>query len=264
MMRDGELLERRILEWAKCKRRISDRRDLLSIVTNNPSEKGAPLSDAEIVGHIPTLLGAAFDTCQSTLIWTLVLLSQHPRIARDLLEELEGRLAGAAPSLERIHDLPLLDAVIKETMRILPPVPQQFRVATKDTTLASFPVRNRTKVLLSSFLTNRNPDLYPEPDRFKPERWASINPSSYEFLVFSAGPRVCPGFWFGTSVLKVAVAAILTRFRVTLVPNARIDYKVRIALSPNGNIPATLHRQDGAFAGSSIRGSIRNLVRFPN
>ena len=65
-------------------------------------------------------------------------------------------------------------------------------------------------------------------------------------------------------VLKVAVAAILTRFRVALAPNTRIGYKVRIALSPNRNIPATLHRQDGAFAGSSIQGSIRKLVRFPD
>jgi cytochrome P450 len=166
--------------------------------------------------------------------------------------------------LELIRDLPLLDAVINESMRILPPVPQQFRVATKDTALANFPVRSRTKVLISPFLTNRNPDLYPEPDCFKPERWSSIKPSSYEFFVFSAGPRACPGFWFGTSVLKVAIAAIMTRFHIVLAPNARIDYKVRLALSPNGNVPATLKRQDGAVTRSSIQGSIRNLVRFPN
>jgi len=264
MLRDGELLQSRIFEWAKCRRRIVDSKDLLSIVTNSPNENGAPHSEAEIAAHIPTLLGAAFETCQNTLIWTLVLLSQHPRIARDLLDELRNRLAGAVPSLELIRDLPLLDAVINESMRILPPVPQQFRVATKDTALANFPVRSRTKVLISPFLTNRNPDLYPEPDCFKPERWSSIKPSSYEFFVFSAGPRACPGFWFGTSVLKVAIAAIMTRFHIVLAPNARIDYKVRLALSPNGNVPATLKRQDGAVTRSSIQGSIRNLVRFPN
>ena len=264
MLRDGELLESRIVEWANCKRGNYDSKDLLSIVTNSPNEKGAPLSDAEIAPHIPTLLGAAFETCHNTLIWTLVLLNQHPQIACDLLDELRERLAGAPPTLDRIGDLPLLDAVIKESMRILPPVPQQFRVATKDTTLANFPVRARTKVLTSSFLTNRDPDLYPEPDCFKPERWASINPSSYEFSVFSAGPRACPGSWFAASVLKVAVAAIITRFHVALAPNARIDYRVRLALGPSGVVPATLRRQDGAFAGTPIQGNIRNLIRFPN
>ena len=263
MLRDGVLLQRHILDWVEHKRGIADSRNLLSIVTNNPNEKGAPASDAEIIGHVPTLLGAAFETCQNTLIWTLVLLCQHPRIARDLLDELQGRLAGAAPTLEQVCDLPLLDAVINESLRILPPIPQQFRAATKDTMLAGFPVRKRTKVLLSPFLTNRDPDLYPEPDCFKPARWASINPSPYEFFVFSAGPRACPGYWFGTSVIKVAVAAILTRFRVALAPNALIDYVVRLTLTPKGKIPATLHRQDGAFAGSPIHGNIRNLVRFP-
>jgi cytochrome P450 len=264
MLRDGERLHGRLLDWAKCKRGIPDSKDLFSIVTNNPDEKGAFPSNAEIIGHVPPLMVAAFETCQNALIWTLVLLCQHPRIARDLLDELQGRLAGAAPSLERICDLPLLDAVINESLRILPPVPQQFRVAQRDTILANFPVHRRTKVLLSPFLTNRDPDLYPDPDCFKPERWASINPSPYEFFAFSAGPRICPGYGFGTSVVKVVVATILTRLRVALASNALIDYKVTLTLTPNGEIPATFHRQNGAFSGSPIRGSIRNLVRFPN
>jgi cytochrome P450 len=264
MLRDAELLQSLLIDWAKCKRGVPDSKDLLSIVTNNPDENGAPPSDAEIIGHVPQLMEAAFGTCQNVLIWTLILLCQHPRIARNLLDELQGRLAGAAPSLELISDLPLLDAVINESMRILPPIPQQIRAALKDTTLANFPVRERTKVLLSPFITNRDPDLYPEPDRFKPERWASINPSPYDFFVFSAGPRTCPGYWFGTSIIKVVIASILTRFRVALAPNAHIDYKVRVALAPSGKIPATLHRQDGAFAESSVRGTIRDLVRFPH
>jgi cytochrome P450 len=193
-----------------------------------------------------------------------VLLCQHPRIARDLLDELQGQLAGATPSLERISDLPLLDAVINESLRILPPVPQQFRIASRDTALANVPVPRNTKVLLSPFLTNRDPDLYPDPDCFKPERWTSINPSPYEFASFSGGPWICPGFSFGTAVVKVLVATILTRFRVALASNARVDYKVTLTLTPNGKIPATLHRQDGAFSKSPIRGSIRDLVRFSN
>ncbi len=195
---------------------------------------------------------------------TLLLLCQHPRIARDLLDELQGRLAGAAPSLDRISDLPLLDAVINESLRILPPVPQQFRIAARDTVLANIAVPRSTKALLSPFLTNRDPNLYSNPDCFKPERWASIKPSPYEFASFSAGPYFCPGSAFGTSVVKVLVATILTQFRVALAPNALIDYKVTLTLTPNGKIPATLHRQDGDFSSSPIRGSIRNLVRFPN
>src|SRR4029079_1644734 len=161
---------------------------LFSIVANNPDETGAALSDEQIIGHIPPLMVAAFETCQNLLFWTLLLLCQHPKIAGDLLDELRGRLAGATPSLDRIADLPLLDAVINESLRILPPVPQQFRIAASDTVLANVPVPRSTKALLSPFFTNRDPKLYPDPDCFKPERWTSINPPPYEFSSFSAGP----------------------------------------------------------------------------
>jgi cytochrome P450 len=264
MLRDGKLLQAKLIEWAKCKRGIPDSKDLFSIVANNPDENGATPSFEEIVGHVPPLMVAAFETCQNALIWTLVLLCQHPRVARDLFDELEGRLVGATPSLELIDDLPLFDAVINESLRILPPVPQQFRAAQKDTVLANIPVHRRTKVLLSPFLTNRDPDLYPDPDCFKPERWAGINPSPYDFFVFSAGPRMCPGSGFGRSVVKVLVATILMRFRVALASNAPIDYKVTLTLTPKGEIPATLHRHDSTFSASPIRGSIRKLVQFPN
>jgi cytochrome P450 len=264
MLRDGRHLKERLLEWLKRKRGSADGNDLFAIVANNPDERGRSLGDIEVIGHIPPLMVAAFETCQNALIWTLVLLCQHPRIASDLLDELEGRLAGATPSVDRIADLPLLDAVINECLRLFPPVPQQFRVATRDTTIAGIPVPRDTKAVLSPFLTNRDPDLYPDPDCFKPERWASINPSLYEFFRFSAGPYTCPGSNFGTSLLKVMVATILTRFRVVLAPNIPIDYKVTLTLTPQGRIPATLLPQDRAFAGSHVRGSIRKLVRLPN
>jgi cytochrome P450 len=262
MLRGAELLERRIIEWADCKRGHVDERDLLSVVVNNPDEDGHPASNEKIVGQTPTLLTAAYETCQNALIWTLMLLDQHPSITRDLFDELQS--AGASSNFDKLMQLPLLDSVVKESMRILPPVPQQFRVAQHDATLAGYPVPKKTRVLLSPLLTNRDSDLYPEADRFIPMRWATINPSAYEYLVFSAGPRGCPGYWFGLCAVKVAIAAILARYRVSLVPGARIDYKVRLALSPRRGVPAILKRQDGAFSAAPIRGGIRNLVQLPN
>ena len=160
--------------------------------------------------------------------------------------------------------LPLLDAVIKESMRILPPVPQQFRVAQHDTTISGFVINKNTRVLLSAFLTNREPGLYPDPDHFEPEGWANISPSPYEYSVFSAGPRGCPGYAFGIAMLKVGIATILSHYRITFPPGSRVDYKVRVALSPKNAVPATLALQDGAFVASVIDGAIRTIVRFPD
>jgi cytochrome P450 len=261
LLQHSDDLERRILHWADCKRAKPDANDLFSIVVNNPDENGQRPQDLKLVQHAPTLIGAAYETCHNALIWTLLLLDQHPQVARDLLDELQGRLRGAEPTLDRVVDLPLLDAVVKESMRILPPVPQQFRVALADTTLSGIAVGRRTRAMISAFLTNRDPDLYPAPERFNPGRWAHIDPSPYEYLAFSAGPRICPGSWFGLAVLKVAIAAIMTRYRVAVVPNTRIDTRVRIALGPSGPLPVVLHAQDGAFTPASISGTVAGLFQ---
>ena len=263
MVRRSVAIEKAVTEWANCKRGELDNRDLLSIIVNNPDENGKPPTDATFTGHVPSLFVAGYETCQTGLIWTLVLLAQHPRIARDLADEL-GKLEGAPLSLEAVKDLPLLDAVIKESMRLLPPVPMQARRASRPTQLGGYPVPERTRVILSAFMLNRLPDLYPDPDRFKPERWASIRPSAFEYASFSAGPRICPGQWFGLNLLKLSLAAILSRFRVELKPNVRIEYQIQPTLSPRTPVPAVLKSKQATFASTRLRGGISQLIQFPN
>jgi cytochrome P450 len=259
-LRASETLEHCILDWAEKKRGHLDGDDLLSIVVNNPEEDGEPIRAATIVGLMPQLFGAVFETCQIALMWTLILIEQHPHFAHDLFEELRYRLAGAPPTLRSIAELPRLDAVIKESLRLLPPVPMQLRVAQQDTALAGYPVPKGGRVLLSAFMTNRLPELYPEPNSFQPERWASINPTPFEYLVFSGGPRNCPGFWLAMAMLKVALATILTQYRVELAQDQRIDYWAQPALVTRGKVWANLRRQDAKFSAAPIGGSIFHLV----
>lgn len=262
-LRIGGALEFAILEWAHEIRGQIDDKNLMSILVNNPDEAGNPASDELIVGHLPFLVGASFDTCQNALIWTLVMLAQHPSVANELAEEVRDRLAGKLPTLDRIENLKLLDAVVKEGLRLFPPVPLQLRVALRDTILGDHPVRKGTRVVLSSFLINREPSLYRDPDHFKPERWYEINPSPFENPVFSGGPNRCPGALFGTSFIKVAIAAILARHRFELVRNSRIDYKTSITLTPNLGVRAVLKGRRGRFRAVPVRGSIHEIVRLP-
>jgi len=259
-LKEGEQLERCILDWAGRKRGTLNGGDLLSIVVNNPEEDGTAVRDTTIVGLMPQLFGAVFETCQNALIWTLFLLAQHPRVAGELLDELQTALPDGPPTLGAIAELPWLDAVIKESMRILPPAPMQARVAQRDTSIAGTAVPNGTRVLLSAFVTNRLPERYPQPDSFWPERWASINPTAFEYLVFSAGPRNCPGYLLGMAMVKVAVAAILLRYRIELPPAGRVDYIARPGLRPRGKVQAMLQPQDGAFSRAQIEGNIFGLV----
>jgi cytochrome P450 len=118
--------------------------------------------------------------CQNVFIWTLIFLSQHPRIARELLDVLRENLRGASPTLKNVAELPLLDAVIKESLRILPRVPIQMRVAHQDTYLVGYPLSKGARVILNAFPTNRRPDPYPEADSFLSDRWSSIHPTAFE------------------------------------------------------------------------------------
>jgi cytochrome P450 len=263
VVRDAEALERELLPWAERKRGLVDGRDLASIIANSRDIDGRPADETLISALLPSLIAASSEAGHTALTWTLFLLAQHPAIASKLLDELRASLGGASPSLDAVGELPYLDAVVKESMRVLPPVPIQMRVAQRDATIGGQPVPNRTRVLLNTFITNRMPELYPEGSVFKPERWFAIAPSAFEFPVFSAGPHGCPGYWFGLIGLKVAVAAILTRYRLDLPTGVRIDYRVQPTMRPLQRVPVSLHAQDGAFSATPVGGKIRSLLTLP-
>jgi cytochrome P450 len=257
-LREAEDLERDAIAWAEAKRGHANDDDLVSILVNNPDQDGEPVDAATIARGIPALVAMASEACHTTLVWALLLLALHPRIARELLDE----LTGAPFSIDGLPNLRVLEAVVKETLRILPPVPSQLRTADCDTQLFDYEVPRRTRLVLSTFLINRSPELYPEADRFDPARWSTLNPSAFDYPVFGGGPRNCPGYHFALLILKVALASIVARYRMELPAGLRIDYAVRPTLRPVGSVPVVLRRQDGALARAPIRGTIRNLVRL--
>ncbi len=148
-------------------------------------------------------------------------------------------------------------------MRILPPVPLQIRVAQADAAIAGHPVPKGTRVMLNTFLVNRTPELYPDGDSFRPERWRTITPNAYEYPVFSAGPHACPGYWFGLAGVKVALAAVLSRYRIVLKPDTRIDYSVQPTMRPLNRLRVMLDPEPDTGAAPQVSGSLLNLLKLP-
>jgi cytochrome P450 len=263
VLRKAERLERCLLEWIASKRGQRDGHDLGSIIVNSPDADGTLPSDETIAGQMPSLFAASSEAGQSALAFTLLLVALHPRIAGELFDDLRGRRGGAAPALEEASTLSSLDGVIRESMRILPPVPLQIRVAQTDAAIAGHPVPKSTRVILNTFLVNRTPDLYPNGDSFRPERWGATTRSAYECPVFSAGPHACPGYWFGLTALKVALAAILSRYRIVLERDARIDYSVQPTMRPLNRVRVMLDREPDTVAAPHVSGSLLNLLKLP-
>lgn len=242
-------------------------RDVLSmLIQARDEESGAILSEDELLGHTGVIFAAGHETSSNALTWTLFLLSQHPQVAADLFDELEGKLKGEAPTVEQLQQLPLLERVIKESMRLLPPVPWNGRVTSRTTELGSYTLPAGTEVFVSIYQTHHMSELYPEPEVFNPDRWEKIAPNSFEYNPFSAGSRTCIGAAFAMMEIKIVLAMLLQRFRLQCIPQHKIDRTGLIVMAPKYGMPMIVHQQDCCFTQGvgSIRGNVREMVKLPS
>lgn len=240
-------------------------RDVLSTLIDAHDEDGSRLTDDELVGHTCVLFIAGHETSAFTLSWTMRLLAQHPRVLADLVDELEGALHGDAPTVAQLANLPLLDAVIRESMRLLPPTPFLFiRQAIEAFTLGRYDLPRDAQIILSPYIAHRDPVLFPEPMRFRPERWKTVDPGPYEYIPLGAGPRLCIGAGFARQLVPIALATIVQRFRFSVVDDITIDRKIQgITLGPTPGIPMRIEAPHRRFTPAArIRGNVREMVAF--
>lgn len=219
-----------------------------------------PMTDADLLGQATILFGASYETQSKVMTWTSLLLAQHPNVQRRLMEELDTVLGGRPPSIEQLESLPYLEAVLNESMRILPPVPYTLRRSKVEMDMLGIPVQAGDWVVLSHYITHRCPNLYPQPRRFLPERWFTIKPSQYEYLPFSAGPRWCIGRPMAMNMMKLTLAMAMQRFRWQVQPGARIDRMVRVTMSPKPGVPMVLAPQDRKFQAAPLAGAVAGML----
>lgn len=234
--------------------------DVLSTLIRVQDEDGTRLTDEELIGQITTLFVAGHDITARALTWTLFLLAQHPRTLGDLLDELTGRLGGRAPSAEQLDGLTLLDRVVRESLRLLPPVLWWARVSAGSFELGRYALPAGTYVMISHFVTHRLPELYDQPSRFLPERWATAHPGPYEYIPFSSGPRMCPGMAAAMMEMKIVLAILLPRYRLALPADVRIDCGGPMLSAPRRGLPVMVHHQDRLLRRERVEGNICDLV----
>lgn len=243
-----------------------EQQDILDVLMKMTDESGTGFSEEDLIGHAGIFFVAGHETSAKTLTWTFFLLSQHPQVASDLLDEIEGVLRGGDPTPDNIKQLTLMGRVINESMRLLPPAPWNGRVAVKPTEIGGYEVPVGTEVMVSVYETHRMPELYPEPLKFRPERWENSERTAFEFSPFSAGPRRCLGEQFALMQMKIALAMLLPRFRPQLLPTVPIDRSIRNVMGPKHGVPVRLYPQDRQFASGvgGVRGNVREMVDLPS
>ncbi len=237
--------------------------DVLATLLATRDEGGEALSEDELIGQLFILFLAGHDTTRSAIVWTLLLLAQHPEVLAGVRDELHGVLGGAAPGTEQIPRLSLLDRVIKESLRLFPPAPFTGRITVQPTALGGVDLPAGTEVIISPYCLHRDPDLYPEPLRFRPDRWEKLAPSPFEYAPFGAGPRMCIGAGFATLEMKIVLSILLQRFGFELPPGARVDRRTTLVMSPRRGLPMRLRAPGAVSRPVRVRGNVREMVDLP-
>ena len=259
----AEELEVAVLEMVRKRRSGQLGTDVLSLLIRANDMQGG-VSDEQLVGHMVLMFGAAHLTSAHTLTWTLFLLSQHPGAMSELHAEFEQHLAGGPPTPEQIDQLPVLDRVIRESMRIMPASAYSQRVAAEPVELGPFRLNPGNPVIFSQFITHHMPSLFPQPEKFLPDRWLTATPSPYAYLPFGAGPRMCIGAPLGMMQFKISLPTILGKFKLSMVPGAEVQARVMSTmLFPTSTIPMRIQRQDGEFTSQPVTGNVHTLVDLP-
>lgn len=240
------------------KRAQAEASDVMAMLVQTHDEDGEKLSDDNLIGHAFALYVAGHETTANALTWTNFLLEQHPHNLSDLLDELDAKLHGAPPTIEQLSQLPLLECVVKESMRLFPPAMAGLRVTTEACELGGFELAADTNIMYSQFITHRMPELYEDPNRFKPERWLTLERSPYEYLPFSAGHHMCIAASFAMQELKIALAMMLQRYRLAVRPNVRISTDLRMHAKPG--MPVSLFAQDRRLKRTPVRGPVRGMI----
>jgi len=196
-------------------------------------EAGSPLSEDEIHDELMTLLIAGHETTATSLAWALRwILPDAP-----LVQRLRQEIAGAGEDPQAIGKLELLDATVKESLRLQPIIPLVARILQEPFEFGGLRLPTGTLVTPSVYLVSRRPSLYPDPERFVPSRFLTFKPAPWEWLPFGGGLRRCIGAAFAMFEMKMVLASVLGRVDARLASdNVRVTRRA-ITLAPSGGLP---------------------------
>jgi len=186
------------------------------------------LTDEQIVGESNAILVAGHETTTASVSWTLYYLCKNPEMQQRLFEEIDEQLAGRPFSELEINSLVYLHMVVKESLRIQPPVTYVGRKLTETLTVDGWTIPPGTDVDIVLYWIHRDPEFWPEPEKFDPERFSAENSrgrNPYAFVPFSAGPRNCIGQRFASLESRILVAAVIHKFKISTTQELGVDLR---------------------------------------
>ena len=201
--------------------------DMLSVLCHSEDEDGQRFSDSDIVAHMIFLMMAAHDTSTSTMTTMAYHLAANPQWQERCRDE-SARIGDEPLDIEALEKLETYDLVINESLRMTTPLPMNFRRAVRDIDLLGHFIPAGTDVVTWPSMNHRLPELWTDPEKFDPERFAEPRSEHkrhrYAFAPFGGGAHKCIGMVFGQLEIKTVMHRLLRKYRLELV---RPGYKPR-------------------------------------
>ncbi|GAB3036359.1 cytochrome P450 [Nocardioides flavus (ex Wang et al. 2016)] len=199
------------------------------------------LRDDEVRDELVTMVIAGHETVAAALAWTLMLLAEHPDAQERVRAELDAH-AGPVPLVGNRDRLPWTRAVVDEALRLYPPAWAISRRSHRDDVVGGRTVPAGTLAIISPWLVHRRPDLWPEPESFRPERFLDTGART-GYLPFGQGPRLCIGREFALGEMVLVLAELLRDHRIDLPAGwARPVAQAKVAVHPRGGMPLVVRR----------------------
>ena len=234
----GALIARRASEIAE--NPAGAPKDLLTLLlTARDPEGGALFGPAEVYDNVMTFIFAGHETTANALAWTLYLLSQFPDTDARVAEEVRDANGD-------LSKLVYTRMVIEEALRLYPPAPFVSRDSVGADTIGPIDIRARTSVLISPWILQRHRELWEAPDYFDPERFAPGRRETihrFAYIPFGAGPHICIGMGFAMQEALICLSAIVSRYRLTLVPGHPVVPLARLTLRPEFGLKMVVTRR---------------------
>ncbi|KAI0056515.1 cytochrome P450 [Artomyces pyxidatus] len=240
-----EMLREKLADTAVDAADMATKKDIMSLLVRarKGETKGYQLSDEALVDQVLTFLGAGHETTASGLSWTLWLLANDPRAQSKLRDEVSPIFAvNGRPDYRVLKDLKMLDCVIMESLRLLPPVPMTLREAGKSDWIDGVYVPKGTLFHIPLRAINTWPEVWgPDAEHFRPERWLDLPEkynSTFSMMSFITGPHACIGKTMSISEMKAVLAAMITNFEFAPAYAGQVAKPTSaITMKPDDNMP---------------------------
>jgi cytochrome P450 len=210
----------------------------------------SPADDAEsrqsLRDQVITIFLAGYETVANALTWTWYLLSQNPDCEFRFHEEIDGALKGELPGMEDVPRLRYVENVMAESLRLYPPAWAMGRYARDDFALGDYFLPARTTVLISQFVTHRDPRYFPDPLRFDPDRFSPESKArrmKFTYFPFGAGARQCVGESFAWMEGVLILATLAQKWKLKLAARHPVEPQPLITLRPKYGMRMQLERQ---------------------